>query len=147
MLLEDRIVIAAPASRIFAFFDDMEAHYADWHPDHILFEWRGKKGVAEGNVFYFEERIGGKLMRKQVVFTRVRRDRLMVFAPTSRLLRLFLPRLSFETRETAEGTEFVAQIVVRAGPLAQWANRREFDAVRRHMREEGENLKRLMEAR
>jgi hypothetical protein len=34
-------------------------------------------------------------------------------------------------------------IHLRIGPLAAWLNK--LDAVRRHMREEGENLKRLLE--
>jgi hypothetical protein len=39
-----------------------------------------------------------------------------------------------------------AEIHVRTGPLGAWLNRKEFDAVRRHMREECENLKRIVEA-
>jgi len=35
---------------------------------------------------------------------------------------------------------------VRTGPIGAWLNRREFDAVRQHMHEEGENLKRIVEA-
>jgi hypothetical protein len=35
---------------------------------------------------------------------------------------------------------------LRAGPVGAWLNRREFDAVRRHMREEGQNVKRLLES-
>lgn len=145
MLLEDRILINAPASRVFAFFDNMERNYTDWHPDHVCFEWRKGHGVAVGNTFYFEEKIGGQHMKKQVVFTTVERDRRMDFAPVNRLIRLIMPRLTFETRPVPEGTEFVAQIVLRVGHLAQWLNRKEFDAVRQHMAEEGRTLKHIME--
>ncbi|MGI9381816.1 MAG: SRPBCC family protein, partial [Methyloligellaceae bacterium] len=146
MLLEDRILIDAPPSRVFAFFDEMAANYTDWHPDHILFEWRTGRGAATGNVFYFEETIAGELQRKEVVFTEVERDRAMVFAPTNRFFWLFLPRISFQMCETPLGTELIAQVVVRMGPIAAWLHRRELAAVRRHMREECQNLKRMVEA-
>ena len=145
MLLEDRTTIAALAARIFAFFDDLADNYTRWHPDHHRFEWRHGTRVEIGNVCRFDETIGGKRMKKQVVFTEVERDRLIAFAPTSRLARLLLPRLSFELVPVAGGIEFIARIWLRIGPLAAWLNRRDLDAVRRHMREEGQNLKALME--
>ena len=41
---------------------------------------------------------------------------------------------------------FEAEIVIRTGPVGAWLNRREFDAVREHMREEGENLRAILES-
>ncbi len=145
MLLEDSILIRAPASQIFDFFEVMEHNYRGWHPDHIRFEWRGKKGVAVGNRFYFEETIAGELQKKEVAFTEVEPNRLLAFAPTNRFFRLFLPRISFAMAETEDGTLFTAQIIVRMGPLAQWMHRKELEAVKKHMREEGENLKTILE--
>ena len=40
----------------------MEHDYLRWHPDHALFRWVSGSGVKEGNVFYFEERVAGKLL-------------------------------------------------------------------------------------
>ena len=117
MLLEDRISIDAPASRIFAFFDTMDRHYRDWHPDHIRFEWRQGTGVAPGNVSYFEETIAGKRMKKQVVFTLIESNRRIVFAPTNRLFRLVLPEMSFETEPAGHGSEFIARIVLRSASI------------------------------
>jgi hypothetical protein len=37
-------------------------------------------------------------------------------------------------------------VQLRIGPLAAWLNRRELEAVRHHMREEGDNLKRFLSA-
>lgn len=145
MLLEDRTLIEAPPERVFGFFDAMAQNYLRWHPDHARFEWRQGDRVAVGNTFYFEEVIAGRLLKKEVVFTAVEPGRFMAFAPTWWLMRLFLPSMTFETRPHGTGTEFVAAIRVRTGPVGARLNRREFDAVRQHMREEGENLKRLME--
>jgi hypothetical protein len=45
----------------------------------------------------------------------------------------------------ANACNFVAKIHLRVGPLAARLNAREFTAVRQHMRQEGENLKQLLE--
>lgn len=145
MRLRDSIWIRTTPERIFRFFENMDAHYLDWHPDHLLFRWEKGKGVRAGVIFYFEEIIGGKRMKKRVHFTRVVPDRHLEFTFTNRLLALVVPRLAFRFAPQGEGTRFEAEIQIRTGPIGAWLNRREFDAVRQHMREEGENLKRMLE--
>jgi hypothetical protein len=146
MRLHDSIWIRTTPRQVFRFFETMDEHYLRWHPDHLLFRWEEGRGVREGVVFHFEETIGGKRMKKRVHFTRVEPDRHVEFTFTNRLLALIVPRLSFHFEPERGGTRFEAEIVVRTGPLGAWLNRREFDAVRQHMREEGENLKALLEA-
>ena len=85
-------------------------------------------------------------MKKRVVITRIERDHVLEFTFASHLLRLVLPRFLFQVEREANGVRFVAEIHIRTGPIGAWLNRREFDAVRQHMREEGQNLKRLLEA-
>jgi hypothetical protein len=59
---------------------------------------------------------------------------------------IFLPRLVFRLERIAERHyRFIAEIVLRVGPLAARLNKREFDAVREHMHVEGINLKRFVE--
>lgn len=142
MVFEDTILIEAPPERVFAFFRDMEAHYLDWHPDHLAFRWIEGDSLQEGNVCYFEEQIAGEVLKKKVRFRNVVPNRYIAFVPTGWLLRLFLPRMSFEMEERGGGaTLFRAQIHLRVGPLGARWHREQFDAVRRHMKEEGENLK------
>lgn len=124
----------------------MESHYLEWHPDHRRFRWVNGRGLAVGNVFYFEEVIAGKLLKKKVVFTRIDTHSHIEFAPTFWLMRLFLPRMLFRVERTAANAcRLVAEIQLRMGPLAARLNRRELTAVREHMRIEGVNLKRLVE--
>jgi uncharacterized protein YndB with AHSA1/START domain len=144
--LTDSIWIRASPEQVFAFFEHMDANYLRWHPDHRLFRWEEGRGLHEGVEFYFEEVIGGKLMKKRVVFTRIEPGRLIEFTFTNRLLRFILPRMTFGAEPEGEGVRFRAAIHIRTGPIGAWLNRREFDAVRQHMREEGENLKRLLES-
>jgi len=146
MILRDTIVINAKPEAVFRFFDEMEANYLAWHPDHVLFRWVSGQGVAEGNVFHFEEYIAGKLLKKHVVFTRVVAGQHIEFAPTFWLMRLFLPRMLFRLERERDGLRFIAEVHLRMGPLAQRAHAKELAAVREHMRVEGLNIKQIVEA-
>ena len=145
MILSDSTRIDAPPEAVFAFFDEIEAHYLDWHPDHVLFRWIYGRGVKEGHVFYFEEYIAGKLLKKKVIFTTVVPNRHIEFAPTFWLIKLFLPRMVFRIEADADGCRVVAEVHLRMGPLARRAYRALLDAVREHMRVEGVNMKRIVE--
>jgi hypothetical protein len=146
MVLRDSIHIQAPAQALYQFFDQMEEHYNQWHPDHVLFRWITGRGVASGNVFYFEENIAGKLLKKRVVFTHCVPGEHVEFVPTFWLMRLFLPRMLFRIESGDAGCRLVAEVHLRMGPLAQWAHKKELAAVREHMRVEGLNAKRIIEA-
>ena len=62
-------------------------------------------------------------------------------------MRLFLPRILFRVVPENDGCRLIQQIQLRMGPLARWLNRKELAAVREHMRVEGVNAKRLVEAK
>ncbi len=147
MRLRDTIEVQAPVGAFFAFFEGMsQERYLAWHPDHQRFDWTRGQGVASGNRFHFEEVIAGKLLKKSVEFTRIEPDQHIEFRPTFWLMALLLPRLIFRIEPVRPGCfRFVAEIVIRTGPVGAWLNRREFDAVREHMRVEGENFKRFAE--
>ena len=146
MILSDTTEITTTPEKIFQFFDAMDLHYLQWHPDHRYFRWVSGRGLAVGNVFYFEEVIAGKRLKKQVVFTRIEPHAHIEFAPTFWLMRLFLPRMLFRIEVAGPATcTLVAEIHLRVGPLAARLNKREFDAVRAHMQIEGLNLKRILE--
>jgi len=146
MVLQDETLIEAPPERIFAFFALMEDNYVAWHPDHLSFRWTKGKGLAPGVEFHFEERVAGKLLEKTVRFTKIVPGRIIEFEPTGWLMRLILPEMSFEVQPQGGKSLFIARVRVRTGPIGAWLNRREFDAVRHHMKEEGENLRRIVEA-
>ena len=145
-MLRDTTEVTCTPEAIFQFFEDMESHYLQWHPDHKLFRWVTGRSLAVGNVFYFEEVIAGKLLKKNVIFTRIEAHSHIEFAPTFWLMRLFLPRLLFRIEAAAPKVcRFVAEIHLRMGPLAARLNKRQLNAVREHMRLEGVNLKRIVE--
>lgn len=138
--------VDAPPAAVFGFFEDVADRYEAWHPDHITFEWVEGDGLAEGNVAYFEEEIGGDLKAQTVEYAAVERNAYIELRPTSRLIRLLLPRISFTIDPENGGCRVTQRVQVRTGPIGRRLNKHEFEAVHQHMIEEGENLKRIVEA-
>lgn len=145
MILEETTEMEASPNDVYHFFETMEENYTRWHPDHITFRWIDNRGLATGSRAYFEEWIAGKRRTKTVRFTRVEPDRYIEFKPTSLLIGLLMPHISFTITPRPEGCLLTQRIKVRTGPIGARLNRREFDAVRKHMREEGENMWRILE--
>jgi hypothetical protein len=145
MILEETTGIDASPEEIFEFFEEMDANYERWHPDHVAFRWLDGGGLEAGAEACFEERIAGKLQKKTVRFTEIVPDRYIEFKPTSRLVGLLMPHISFTIDPGRDGCTLTQRIKVRTGPIGARLNRREFDAVRTHMTEEGQNLKTILE--
>jgi hypothetical protein len=147
MIVQQSTDIAAAPERVHAFFDAMEHNYPRWHPDHIVFRWlEPGRRVEEGSAFYIEERINGQLLKRTMRFTRVDPARHLEFAPDSRLIRFFLKRVVFEIEPLNTGCRLTQSLHIRIGPIGYWLNRRGFAAVEKHMREEGQNMKAMLEA-
>ena len=145
MRLEATTAIDVPPERVLEFFDAIDRHYLEWHPDHISFEWVEGDGLAVGNVAAFEETIGGEHKQQTVRYTVVDEPSQIELVPTSRLVRLVLPSIRFTIEPRNGGSRVTQQIRVRTGPIGRRLNRNEFDAVQQHMDEEAENLKQLLE--
>jgi len=133
---------------VYAFCENMETNYLNWHQEHKAFEWRHRKGLAVGNVFYFEEENGGQLLKKETRFTKIKPHRYIEFTMVNWFYRWFIPKMTFTFTPTVAENNclFTAQVFLRGiGPLGKWGHRQEFAAVQQHMKEEGLNLKRLIE--
>ncbi|MBX0298166.1 SRPBCC family protein [Haloarcula nitratireducens] len=145
MILTETTDVGAPPKEVYRFFEEMADNYERWHPDHITFRWTEKDGLQQGAEAYFEERIAGKVQKKTVRFVAVTPDHYLEFKPTALLVGLLMPHISFTIDASPAGCELTQRIKVRTGPIGARLNKSEFDAVRRHMREEGENLKSILE--
>lgn len=145
MRLEETTRVTVPPEAVYGFFEVMESNYERWHPDHIEFRWIDGDGLAEGAMAYFEERIAGELQSKTVRFIEIVPSRYIEFTPTAWLTSILMPSISFTLNPHEAGCDVTQRIKIRTGPIGAWFNRREFDAVRRHMNEEGENLKTILE--
>lgn len=143
--MEERTRVEASPEDVFRFFEHVDRYYEEWHPDHITFRWVEGDGLEQGNHAYFEEEIGGDLKKQTVRYNRVKSGRYIELQPTRWLIRLLLPHISFTIEPTGVGCRVIQRIKIRTGPIGARLNRREFDAVRKHMKEEGENLKVMVE--
>jgi len=147
VLFKDTIEVHATCRQVFAWLTAIkdEKTYKAWHPDHVHAEWVKGDPFEEGSVIYFEENIHGKLHKTHFLLKKIVADRLVLYQPLFPWS-LFMPESSFRIDPLGKDRcWFTATIHLRAGPLFRWLGRRQIEAVRRHMKEEGENLKRAVE--
>ncbi len=146
MILEHTIPIKKDADTIFRFFENMEENYTRWHPQHICFHWEKRAGLKDGSISYFEEKIGDEHLKTKVIYTRVIPRRYIEFTPVNRFIRIFLRKMTFPIEPDGSHCIFTAQVILKwIGPIAKKMNEKKFELIRRHMKEEGENLKMILE--
>ena len=142
--LTDSITIDAPPNRVWAWLQELADHYIEWHPDHVSAYWVNGEPNQVGSVLEAIEHLGSHTERLRFEMTAVEPDRLMEY----RILGaegLLLPRGRFDIAPDNGGSTFTASITYRFGRVTESIFRGRVDALRAHMREEGENLKRLVE--
>ena len=155
-LLEDVVIthsieIKTTPERIFDFFRNLDdAGYRVWHPeDHVSFRWRKGEPWEEGSVVHAEEYIHGKLHKLKFQVTKVVPNRRIEFAPLSRFLRVYFPKNTFEVEPKGHACVFTASGHLRVGRLVKIFAKGKLEqglaSASKHIREEGENLKRILE--
>ena len=142
------IDIDAPPEAVYAFFEGLEENYTKWHPDHISFRWAQENGLEEGAIAYAAQRVHGKIHKTPARFTRVEPNRRIEFVWANPFLRFFAPLNVWIFEPIDGGCRFTAEGVVRLGWISSRMKhvQRVLEEGRRHIAEEGENLKRLVEA-
>lgn len=145
MRLTDTIWIRTTPERVFGFFDNLDATFMGWHNNHHVFRWEEGRGMREGVVLYFEELLGGSVMKMRITVTRADPNRHVELAATNRAGRPILPRIAFRIEPEGEGVRLTSEIEPCTGAAGATLDDMELDAVRRRMRERGENLKGLLE--
>jgi len=152
-ILTDSIEIKTTPEKVFDFFFRLvdNESYRAWHPDdHVTFRWIKGHPWEEGSVGYAEEYIHGKLHKLKFVITKLIPNRLIEYAPTSWFLRIYFPKNRFTVEPKQGACIFTAQGTIRVGWLirtfAKKRLERGLSSVRKHMKEEGESLKRILEA-
>jgi hypothetical protein len=148
----DSIKIRTTPEKIFGFFLQIvdDASYRAWHPeDHVAFRWINGEPWQEGSVAYAEEYIHGKLHKFKFLIKRIVANREIELVPLSRFLRIYFPRNTLSIEPRGDSCLFTASGVLRVGRVAKLLAKRKLEqglsSVRKHMKEEGENLKRILE--
>ena len=147
VILKDSIEIQATPEKVFAglirVFSSQE-YFKKWHHDHVRCYWIKGEPFEVGSILFVEEYLHGKLGKMKFLGTNLEINRKIEFKllfPTS----IICPKGSF-TIEPREGSSiFTATLSFRFGRFFQKFAKSRVKAVTTHMKEEGENLKKIIE--
>lgn len=154
---EDRILTASieiktTPEKIFAFLTAIvdDRSYRAWHQkDHVSLRWLKGKPWAEGSVLYAEEYLHGKLHKLKFKITKIVPNQKIEYSPVSRLVRKFFPKNEFIIEPQEESCRFIASGTYRIGWLGKTFFKKAIDrglaGMKKHMQEEGQNLKKILE--
>lgn len=145
--LRHSIFIDVPAVLVWAWLDELPLHYREWHPGHVACRYERGDSLEVGAVLYVEELLHGRLHRLRLRATEVIPNRVVRYRGRGFRGAFFLDPSNGGSRFTAEltfgtRTPFVGSAL---DALARRVLARRLRALETHMREEGENLKRLLE--
>lgn len=149
LVLSDSVEIRATPEKIWEFFVNLEKNYKAWHPkDHILFKWTKGKPMETGSGWYGEEIVRGKVFKLKGTVGEVIPERKIVFR-NSFPISLVSPRYEWTVEPKGSNSIFTAKSYMRAGNLLYKLSRKEMEDKismhNQHVREEGENLKKILE--
>jgi hypothetical protein len=142
--LKDSIEIKATPEKVFDWFLHFDKNYLEWHPDHVKANFITKNKMEVGAVLYTEEYLHGELHKLKFRCTKVEPGRSIEFKvlfPMS----LICPKGSFLFEPNGNNCIFTAFLYFRMGKIMSKIAKKQVNGLKNHMREEGENLKKLFE--
>ena len=142
--LRHSIDIQASPDTLYDWFRHLDRHYRQWHADHRDCYWEKGDGTHAGDILFASELLHGRLHRLRFRMTRLRPGRFMRFRVLG-VIGWLVPEGDFTITPSNNGSRFSAGLRVRGGWLLRRLLPAHYQALRTHMREEGENLKRLLE--
>jgi hypothetical protein len=152
VFLTDSIEVSVSPDKVFDFLHNLvdDESYRSWHPaDHVTWRWLRGSPWQEGSIGYAEEYFDGKLHKLKFIVTKVIPGNEIAYAPFSRLLRRYIPKMGFSVATRDAGCIFTATIHGRLPWLPRLFAKKRLEqglaSVKRHMKEEGENLKKILE--
>jgi len=151
MLLDHSVEITTSPEKIWNFFNNIEENYKMWHPDdHILFKWKSGKPFEKGSTLYSEQYMSGEIARYNGVIEEAVPNKKIVIRfsfPVS----IFSPKIEWIINEKEGHTIFTAITYMKMNKLYRTLLSRQIDKLiedhDRHVAAEGENLKRILEAK
>ena len=151
-VLLDSIEIKARPEDVFNFLTSIvdDNSYKVWHKyDHVGFQWLKGNPWEKDSILYAEEYIHGKLHKLKFKITEVVTNQRIEYTPTSRFVRKFFPKNEFIIEPRGDSCQFIAKGTYRIGKIGKIFFKRSIEkalsSVKKHMREEGENLKSILE--
>ena len=146
MKLEDSIKIKCKPEKIYNWLTNFfTKKYKIWHPrDHLSAKWIKGKNFEVGSVMYAEEYLGRKLEKLSAKTIKNTRNKLIEYKflfPHS----IISSGGSFAIKPHKNGSIFTATLDFRFGAILSKLMPSKVEVLKKHMKEEGENLKKLLE--
>lgn len=141
--LKDTIEIKVSPEQIFQFFVHFKENFHAWHADHVKCGWIGKP-AKEGSILCVEEYLHAKLHKLKMLMIKIESNRKIEYKllfPMS----VICPKGSFIIEPKGRSCIFTATLSFRFGRLFSKLAKNRVEGIKTHMKEEGENLKRLLE--
>jgi len=149
LTIHDEILIMASPEVIFNWFSRLDENYLKWHPDHVACHYLKGTLLRIDSIVYVEEYLHGELHKMKFKTTN--------YSPNSKLEYYILGRRiwgSFAVNPSRLGSNFIAELSFGFGhpildqifdPILERFLSIQLEAFKVHMKEEGENLKLLLE--
>ena len=146
--LQDKVSINVKAPVVFEWFEHIDENYLLWHKDHISCHYENGDSLKEGAVIHVQEYLHGKLHKLKFRITKVINNHAFEYRVMSGVSG------SFVFIENEDGTDVIAELrfgykIPLIGTLIDMLSRVVFStqlkALKQHMKEEGENLRNLLE--
>ena len=145
--IEDSIEIKTTPEHVFNWFTNLRTgeDYRAWHPNHVDWYWIKGEPFQEGSIVYCEEYIHGKKHRIKFICTKVEPNRLIEYKPSFPMLLLMSKSQFIIEPKSGKNCVFTAAISFREGPFFKKLFAKQMKDLKQHMKEEGENLKKILE--
>lgn len=153
VIVAESIEIRTTPENIFNYLTgivDDESYRALHNANNVSFRWLKGQAWVVGSIAYAEHYLHGELHKFKFIITKTVPNRHIEYAPTSRLIRRFFPKKEFVIQEKSDSCLFIASETFRVGWIGKTffkkAMENGFLSARKYMKEEGENLKRILES-
>lgn len=143
--VKNSIKIRSTPDEIFKWLKNLDKNYRAWHPDHV--KWITKTGNLDvGSTAYYEEYLHGDLHKSKAKIVDIEENKKIEFANLFPM-GIICPKGSFIIEQEGDYCVFTATLSFRLGWFFSRFAKGRIKAIEMHMKEEGENLKKLLEKR
>ena len=150
----DETIINASPERVFWFLTNIDKLYKEWHmKDHVFCHTLFGSLDKKGSIIHFFEWVGGFPLYLIAQTSKMEKDHYIEYVPVFPLSLLRLGFGSFQIEKISDRESKLIAYVEAGyklpviGEALDWLVRKmiSFEAIRRHMKEEGENIQKYLE--
>ena len=142
--LTDSIEIKCSPQDIFTWFKNIEMNYKSWHEDHVDCKWIKGEPFEQDSILLSSEYIHGDLHEVKFKTVLVVENEYIGYN-LSFPMSMISPKGTFQFQKKGSSTVFTATVSFRFGWLMKRMVKKQIVQFKVHMKEEGENLKKLIE--